>query len=210
MAPVMNRDLVKRSRGVGFVVLIILAVMIFQAPLADSYVSDRGCGDQKGALLQSKRNEGGIEWRLHAKVRGIGGECGSWFFEVELAPAIGRRGAWRWGWQIPTGGHLSRRFGLAAAEEQTEGGRVFGGITSAATRTLVAKTTTGHTIKLSPRLPRRHKRPRWLRNVRTFLMFGPDGVSLREVIGYDRSGLRLFRVKSEEGQYRANRSLLRS
>jgi hypothetical protein len=193
----------RKSAICGFVSTLTLALMVIGwFSTADGVAGDSSCVKTQRLILERGHNSRGEKWMVAAGVRANNG-CATWLLSLEVAPSGTRAGTWRWGRAIQPNGSLPADFGIAAGDEVARVGRVFSGMTSGTTRSVVVHTWEGKTIVIHPKRPvmamrRRHE---WLKNLKYFVRFYPRGDHVRVAEGFDAGHTRLFRVAGSEGAF---------
>jgi len=187
--------------GVVFFLVLAIATVAWVTG-AGGVTAKADCVKAQRLILERGHNRKGEHWKVAAGIRANTG-CATWLLSLEVSPSGTRAGTWRWGRAIQPHGTLPADFGIAAGDDVARVGRAFSGMTSGRTRSVLLHTREGRTIVIHPKRPtvamrRGHK---WLRNVRYFVRFYPQGEHVRVAEGYDAGGTRLFKVAGSEGSF---------
>lgn len=197
-----------RSRTTAAAALVVIACLfaVYWAALRDNGAKGAGVAEQCISDMRQRIDSGDgpsdRPWRVMSSIRNNNG-CESWVVGMEFYPAGSQAGSWRGAWGIPSGGHLSDSFTIAAHDEAQLVDRSVSGVTGARVRTLVFSTSSGRKIVQHPRLPSKALRSRhvWLHNLRYFLAFYPAGSHCTSVKLLDAHGGLLASIRGFEGSF---------
>jgi hypothetical protein len=106
---------------------------------------------------------------------------------------------------IPPGGHLPEGYTFTGRDENDGAERVFAGFAGIQVKSLVLTLSNHETITIHPVQPEPALQNRftWLRDMRYFVQFYPDGHHVRLVTAYNFKGRRVARVGGLEGDFSA-------
>ena len=167
----------------------VVAFCLVTATASVGFSENRACIKPQQQGLATGATPAGRTWRVSAAVQPEAA-CESWLLRLDFTPSGTRKGSWSWGHQIKAGGHLPNGFGIAGEDEVSEVGRVFSGFVGGRIRTVAVTLSNGEHLTIHPKLPslRQRKRLVWLRGLRSFVRFYPEGGRVKVVKLIDANG----------------------
>jgi hypothetical protein len=176
-------------------------VNMAMASSQDTALANR-CIHRQQHLIADGRNPNGKRWTVTASVHN-NGSCRSWLFSMDFRPSGTVRGSSRWGWRIPSGGHLSAKFTINAQDESAGSSRVFYGAVGKRVKSVGLTMSKGGRVVVHPKLPPLALRRRfvWLRNVRYFVRYYPPGDHVQTARLLNAQGGLLKVVRGSEGEF---------
>lgn len=159
---------------------------------------------------------GGTPWAVTVSIRSNGGGCSAWLLGFEFRPdrsselsklelELSRHhvmpGGFRWGWNVPAGGHLPNDFAISGQDEYEASERVFAGAAGGSVRSITLMLSNRRRVVLHPKLPNRALRQKfvWLRNLRYVVWYYPRGSHVQKVTVRKPGGVVV--VRGREGAF---------
>jgi hypothetical protein len=143
-----------KIRAAGWLLVFFASTLIVHAAEASpsEQLSGTQCIHSQKRVIAEGRNHGPRHWVVTASIRN-NGSCRTWLLSMDFCPSGTLKGSSRWGWRVPAGGHLSRRFTMNAQDESAGSDRSFYGAVGKRVKAIKLIMSNEERIVIRPKLP---------------------------------------------------------